>query len=48
MIDVLEQSESNIYEKAKKYANIVQRYLALQKQGDAEKKCFNPVYAPMP
>lgn len=37
MTEVLEQPDTNVYEKAKKYASILQRYLAVVRQGEQEK-----------
>ena len=37
MIDVLNLPDTDVYEKAKKYAGILQRYLALTKQNQLEK-----------
>lgn len=37
MSDVLKQPDTDMYEKAKKYAGILQRYLAVVRQGEREK-----------
>lgn len=37
MVEVLELSDMDVHEKAKKYGNILQRYLSLVRQGEREK-----------
>ena len=37
MSEILKQPDINVYEKAKKYSSILQRYLALARQGEREK-----------
>ena len=40
MTDVLNLPDTDVYEKAKKYAVILQRYLVLTKQNELEKNVF--------